>query len=516
MMTTVALLLALITSSPGAEAAGEPVLLDFHSDRCPPCRQMRPAIQQLIQKGYRVKSVDADESPELCERYQVENVPTFIVVDPSGRAMARTQGVQPARQLADLYRNAKAKIAEPPAVDDSSAGAKLTSAEADAEGDARSENRPDDEAVNGAKAVASKFANPKPWETVVRIKVHDASAIGLGSGTVIHSTPQESIIMTCAHIFKLQGGRPPKQASQFPRKITVDLFDGRLSGPEQMVHKVETVAAEALDYDFDLDVGLIRIRPGRRLPASRVVPASWRPEVRMPMITVGCSEGHDATTWETTISQPSVRLVRPANYEAIACKRAPKQGRSGGGLYTPDGYLAGVCDFAEPRGNHGLYASPRSIHNLLDRNRLTALYAPASSRPGTLLAQGRAPTMRASTPTLARAQSPDRDESSPVTIPPPDLLGIPSPAIARDRAGRTAWQSRPATPPTVAPDAQMAEMNLAPAADSDHFASMNDLPAPSTSDSSATPDARSAPPVGASKVSKWQRVTASGVGRAAE
>ena len=36
MMTTAALLLALITSSPSAEAAGEPVLLDFHSEGCPP------------------------------------------------------------------------------------------------------------------------------------------------------------------------------------------------------------------------------------------------------------------------------------------------------------------------------------------------------------------------------------------------------------------------------------------------------------------------------------------------
>ena len=183
---------------------------------------------------------------------------------------------------------------------------------------------------------------PSPGRRSSASRCTTPGAIGLGSGTIIHSTPQQSIILTCAHIFKLQGGRQPKQASQFPRKITVDLFDGKLSGPDRAVRKVETVAAEALDYDFDLDVGLIRIRPGRRLPASRVVPASWQPEKRMPMITVGCSEGHDATTWETMISQPSVRgLVGNPNYEAIECKRAPKQGRSGGGLYTPDGYRRG-------------------------------------------------------------------------------------------------------------------------------------------------------------------------------
>lgn len=500
MMTTAALLLALITASPSAEAAGEPVLLDFHSEGCPPCREMRPAIEMLIQRGYQVKSVDAEQSPELFERYQVKDIPTFIVVDPSGRTMARTKGKQPAGQLADLYRIVKAKLAEEqPSSDDLPAGARLTATGEDADDDARSEDRPDDD----AGPVAATFTNPKPWETVVRIKVHEAGAIGLGSGTIISSTPQESIILTCAHIFKLQGGRQPKQASQFPRKITVDLFDGKLSGQNPaMVHKVETVAAEALDYDFALDVGLIRIRPGRRLPASRVVPASWRPEKRMPMTTVGCSEGHDATTWDTSISQPSVRgLVGNPNYEAIECKGAPKQGRSGGGLYTSNGYVAGVCDFAEPRGNHGLYASPRSIHHLLDRNRLTALYTPATSRPGTLLAQGRVNTRRASTPTLARAQSPDRDESTPVTIPPPALLGIQSPTITKDRPGRTAWQSRPATPPAVEPDAQMAELNVSSAADSDRFASMSDTAAPSASASTSVPSGRPSTP------SKWHRVT---------
>ena len=66
------------------------------------------------------------------------------------------------------------------------------------------------------------------------------------------------------------------------------------------------------------------------------------------------------------------------NYEAIECKYAPKQGRSGGGLFTQDGYVAGVCNFAEPRGDHGLYATPRSIYSLLDRNNLMALYAPVT------------------------------------------------------------------------------------------------------------------------------------------
>ena len=108
-MTIATLLLALI-ATPSGDATGEPLLLDFHASWCGPCQQMRPAIETLIQKGYQVKSVDVDQSPDLAARYQVQNVPTFIVVDAAGEPLARTMGPQPAGQLAQMYLAAKAKL----------------------------------------------------------------------------------------------------------------------------------------------------------------------------------------------------------------------------------------------------------------------------------------------------------------------------------------------------------------------------------------------------------------------
>ena len=96
----------------------------------------------------------------------------------------------------------------------------------------------------------------------------------------------------------------------------------------------------------------------------------------MRLLTVGCSEGHDATAWQTTITKPHLQNFLQGNpsYEAIECETAPKQGRSGGGLFTDDGFLAGVCNYAEPDGDHGLYATPNSIFRLLDRNRIAFIY----------------------------------------------------------------------------------------------------------------------------------------------
>src|SRR5579864_1366810 len=402
-MTLCALVLALI-ATPNAETSRDPVILDFHASWCGPCQQMRPAVELLIEKGYPVKSVDIDRARTLAQRYQVSSVPTFVVVDAEGHELDRTSGLQPASQLAAIYKQAKTKAAR-------HAAPKTRAIE------------PDDTEKHGASNIEdvpetnadtpqppSIAALPKPWETVVRICVHGNGMLGYGSGTIISSTPEESIILTCAHIFKIDGARTQPTPARFPRKITVDLFDGKLQGRQPaMVHRAATVAGEAVDYDFSSDVGLIRIRPGRRLPAARVVPTNWKPQPKMEMVTVGCSEGNDATAWTTWIINPHSALrVGGRDYAAIECVHAPKQGRSGGGLYTTDGHVAGVCDFAEPVGNHGLYASPQSIYRMLDRNNLMALYEPKSQGPKTLLAKNAGPAPKRGAPAhTLRAQSPE-------------------------------------------------------------------------------------------------------------
>jgi hypothetical protein len=192
-------------------------------------------------------------------------------------------------------------------------------------------------------------------------------------------------------------------------------------------------------------------------------------------------------------------------------------------LFTDDGYIAGICNFAEPQGNHGLYATPRSIYNLLDRNNLTALYKPAPRGADTLVADGGAAAQpRRNAPVaVARGQSPDHEEtdrtrvradSGKIVVPDPGLLGIPqpvdaqaenSPRAASDTTRRIAWQPRPIS------RAEPTDLNLDPMADHDPFGPPSNDPHSQEgaddqtgSTSSSTPATRS----GLTSGSRWRAV----------
>jgi len=156
-MNIAPLLFALIATSAAPESR-EPVLLDFHAPWCGPCQQMVPAIQQLVDSGYPVRKIDIDETRELAQRYKVDSVPTFIVVDASGRELARAVGPRPAAELASLYRQARAKAqANPPAE-------RTDPADGDPADDEQGQDD-GDRAEEPAAEARPAPGNPHPWKT---------------------------------------------------------------------------------------------------------------------------------------------------------------------------------------------------------------------------------------------------------------------------------------------------------------------------------------------------------------
>jgi thioredoxin 2 len=78
-----------------------PVLVDLWAVWCGPCRQVSPALTQLAhERAGKVKlvKVDVDKAPGLSSRYDVQAVPTLLVLR-GGEVVARQTGAAPANVL---------------------------------------------------------------------------------------------------------------------------------------------------------------------------------------------------------------------------------------------------------------------------------------------------------------------------------------------------------------------------------------------------------------------------------
>ncbi len=213
---------------------------------------------------------------------------------------------------------------------------------------------------------------PPPSDSTVQIRVEGKKSV-TASGTVISSTSKETIVLTCASIFGPE-----------PGGITIDLRgDENPQAGSPFAVSINPTPGELIDRDPIRNVALVRIRPGRALTASPIVPGNWRPR---PSMTVNVMQGASESLIGKFVQSTIVDLLKGegdhSDYEAIECNLLPKQIASGSGLFTQEGegggrgqgFLAGVCNSSDVEKGTGLYASPRMIHAILDRNGLSSLY----------------------------------------------------------------------------------------------------------------------------------------------
>jgi thioredoxin len=74
----------------------QPVLVDFYTDSCPPCRMMSPVLQEMEAEAggqFKVVKVDAAAEAELAASYGVRAVPAFYAFA-NGKCVAQTIGAK--------------------------------------------------------------------------------------------------------------------------------------------------------------------------------------------------------------------------------------------------------------------------------------------------------------------------------------------------------------------------------------------------------------------------------------
>lgn len=372
----------LAISSPGS-SAGETVLLDFRADWCGPCRQMDPVVGQISSEGYPVRTVNVDQDRALAERFKVEGIPCFVMLV-DGKEVDRVVGATDHGRLEAMFRrnNVTAQMnsvraqspqrgptrpgvpfpASTPGGPLGSLAERLGGGRARAAAAAPEKSNAGNERLSrdaSGPGAAGKGSYERMLRASVRLKVEDDAGNSCGSGTVIDARQGEVLVLTCGHMFRdaAKGGR-----------IWVDFF-----GPDAP----KQVEGRMIDYDLKADVGLLSVATKYPVTVAPLAPPESVLSRGEPVISIGCDGGADPTVRETQVTSIN-RYVGPAN---VQVGFQPVQGRSGGGLFSSDGRVVGVCYAADPEGDEGLFAALPAVLEALDRNRLSFVYqSPAGNR----------------------------------------------------------------------------------------------------------------------------------------
>lgn len=427
MVTLQAAMMAMLLSNPG-----QALLLDFYSDSCGPCRAMLPTIEALEAKGYPIKKVNIQQHPEIAAQYGVNSVPCYILVA-DGKAVERVTGGTSMSRLEKMFKTAgvgssrgapapsatrnpvapDAAMAIPPAgifndpyVVPANSATPMPAAQ-NRQPPPSDNFNPPAERSNGPSSDAQLIA------ASVRIRVADPAGHSCGSGTIIDARGGKALILTCGHLFR---------DSQGHGEIEVELF-----GP----HAGQKVVGHLESYDSEVrDVALVSIPMTEPIVATRLAPVGYTVRRGDAVASVGCDHGAD----------PTVRRnrVNSAESSSLWVDDQPTEGRSGGGLFSAEGYVIGLCKGCDPQDHEGCYPSLAQIRAQLDEAKFAFVYqspqgwerTPAANSD-ILLATHNVPSMPAEMPGFNSS-----DFSSPRTAPPASAGLNPGEQAALDEIHR--------------------------------------------------------------------------------
>jgi thiol-disulfide isomerase/thioredoxin len=399
------------------------VLLDFYSDSCGPCRAMDPTVQALINAEYPVQRVNVGvaKNRALVAKFGVTAWPCFIMVA-NGREVDRVVGRTSMSRLQEMYQEglSAARPTRPPTVamnDAPSAQAMPTMPPSVVIPSSASSSPPLSFDPWGPAAAAQQTAPRLKAPTAavsdaallaasVRLHVEDPDGRSCGSGTIIDARGNEALVLTCGHIFR---------DSQGKGRVTVDLFGA--GEPQQ-------VAGRMVSYDLTRDVALVAIRTPSPVAVAHLVPPDYKITQGMAVTSVGCNDGDRPTVQHSQVNS----LNKFGGGPNLTVAGQPVQGRSGGGLFSSEGYVIGVCNARDPEEQQGLFAAPAAVYAELDRDNLAFVYkSPNGGSDGR--SPGISPVNTAAPGPMPEAASGPTDLASLSSPPPPPGAVVPATAI---------------------------------------------------------------------------------------
>jgi thiol-disulfide isomerase/thioredoxin len=353
-MKLVLIAAAIVALGGTANGSNDTVLLDFGADWCSYCRQMEPLVTQLAAEGYPVRKVNVDHDHALAEKHGVQGLPCFVMLV-DGKEVDRVVGATDRGRLVAMFRRN--------GVTPDGKSARIPALAADSGSRPIPFPRYDDADQESSKAPADSRYE-RFIRASVRLHITDRTGISCGSGTIIDTHKaddahkSEALVLTCGHMFR--------DADEHS-KIMVDLF-----GP----NAPQAVPGQLIEFDLESETGLLSIQTDYPVEVAPVAPESYAVRKGDHVISVGCDGGAAATAKETVVKS----INRYGGAANLQVGFQPVQGRSGGGLFTPDGMVIGICNAGDPEDNEGEFTHLSVIHDMLDRNGLALVYRQAPSR----------------------------------------------------------------------------------------------------------------------------------------
>ena len=397
-MKMLMLLVAMFDAETGATSPPEIELLDFTASYCQPCQQMVPVLQQMQKDKFPVRQIDISEEPELARRFNVDRVPTLVLmvqgkeakrfIGLTDEAELRDQMNRAARRLSETRQRTDVAAAELPAGLAFNPGTDEAVAEPEANTETSSESKSSLKDVfrgllsGNKKPAAMQFPTLRaqspdaesPMDglltaeaATVRVKVAGVSSKDgkkiqdVGTGTIVYSAAGQAIILTCAHVFLDMATKDAK--------IEIEVFENG---------KPLSYPASLIGGDHNSDLAFLKIQSTKVMPAVRLTAAAPGVTKDQSLVSFGCNGGADPTLLKTKVVDIN-RYNGPAN---LVCSVDPQSGRSGGGLFDANGSLVGVCSCADRKLKEGLYMAHSPILELVKGLKLTSILATPASGGG--------------------------------------------------------------------------------------------------------------------------------------
>ncbi|GHT27237.1 hypothetical protein FACS18942_06210 [Planctomycetales bacterium] len=215
----------------------------------------------------------------------------------------------------------------------------------------------------------------------VKLRVDADNVHSWGTGTIIDTRNGEALILTCGHIFRERIEQNNNAVSNVP--VEVHLYGGRTSAK---------VDGYCLFCNLETDIALIAAKPPFPVQGAALAPQGYVFQSGQTVWSSGCGGGanpsleqHQIMSLDKISPVPNGNDKRNIPFNYIQVSGAPVSGRSGGGLFTADNYLIGVCNTGDPQNNDGQFVPAEVIRQILQSMKLETVYEHPSLRSNTVV-----------------------------------------------------------------------------------------------------------------------------------